>query len=91
MFFMKKVFSVRPYRHLHLEKHVLPSPRGETWLCCRLVTGAMLQLLGIWPVNGWPANKGGRSALRASMVVYRVLYLYESALYIYHIAKKTVT
>ena len=38
------------------------SPRSPPVIHCQRVLGRVLQLLGIWLVNGWLANKGGRSS-----------------------------
>ena len=44
-------------------------PRRPLVIHRRRVLGRVRQLLGIWLVNGLLANKGGRSALRASRVM----------------------
>ena len=44
-------------------------PRRPPVIHRRRVLGRVLQLLGIWLVNGWLVNKGGRSARRAYMFI----------------------
>ena len=50
--------------------HGAGDPRRPPMIHGRPVLGRVLELLGIWLVNGWLTNKGGRSALRASMVIF---------------------